>query len=288
MVMTRIQNEYQAIQALRDSINVIKSDLNLDYAPPFKENKNIVAEYLNIQIKLGQHPLADGDGFYTEGPPPTILIDARHASPERCNFTFYHEITHHLIRQDENLYSFIHEYSHDKFERTLESYCNIGAAEFLVPFEEVREFVRLEGFTVELIRLLHKQYSASKPAIAIQLAQAASHRCIILVCAFGNIPIYQTGLRTLVDTQSLASLHIRYASSSPTCKYSCSRYVFVPKSHLIYHAYENQRFYRGRDNTLFKSGKNFPVHCEAFFYQNQVFAEFRFTDPVSSSQMSLF
>lgn len=286
--MLNIESEYQALQTLRGIIGDIKSKLNFDHAPAFSPSQNIVADYLKIQVRLGAHPFADGDGFYTEGPPPTILIDTQQSSPERLNFTFYHEITHHLIRQSDALWEFIHRYNYDNFERTLEHYCNIGAAEFLIPLASIREHIQTDGFSVQLIRQLDQQYFASKPAIAIQLTQAASHKCIILVCTFGVIPQRQSNQQVIVpDLRSQACLYTQYASSSPSCTYSCGRYVVIPKTHLIHDAFESGQFRSGRDQTLFKSGKNFAVYCEALSYRNQVFAEFRFSEPVSHLQMAL-
>ena len=286
--MLVVRTELQAREALRKSIANIRAELRIDHAPSFRQSENVVSEHLNIQVQIGQHPLAGGDGYYTAGPPPTIFIDTSQTSPERCNFTYYHEITHHLIRHSDALYSFIHEYARDDFERVLEKYCNVGAAEFLVPLGAIRDYIRQNGFSIELIRNLDDLFPASKPAIAIQLAQAAVHKCIILVCGYGVIPLYHSRQQVLLDSRTQDCLHIQYSSSSPTCNYSCGRYVVIPKTHLIYGAFEGGQYQRGRDKTLFKSGRNFPVHCEAFSYRNQVFSEFRFSDPISSNQMTLF
>lgn len=286
--MTTIENERQAMQLLRESIWEIKTKLGFDHAPPFNYDSNIVSDELKIIVKVGQHPLADGEGFYTEGPPPTILIDPQQSSEERRNFTFYHEVTHHMIRQNDALYEFITEHAYHNFEQTLEHYCNVGAAEFLIPLETIKNEIKTEGFSVKLIQKLGNQHSASKPAIAIQLAQAANHKCIILVCKFGNIPTKNPCQKTMNYSQSQDCLYIQYASSSPTCKYSCARYVVVPKIHLIYGVYKDGQYCYGQDVTLFKSGNNFRVYCEAFKLHNSVFAELRFSDPVSANQLSLF
>ena len=286
--MSVIVTERQAEQVLRKRIAEIKSELNLDYTPSFKRGGNIVSDHLNIQVREGQHPFVSGEGLYTAGPPPSILIDKRLTSPERRNFTFYHEVAHHLIRQNDALYSFIHEHAHNRFDDVLEHFCNVGAAEFLLPLEAIREHIQQGGFSIDLIRELDRRYPASKPAIAIQLTQAAGHKCIILVCEYGVMPMRQAQQQAMVDSQAQACLFIQYASSSPTCKYSCGRYAVVPKTHLIYGAFESGKYLRGQDRTLFKSGRNYPVHCEAFGYRNQVFAEFRFSDPISNNQLALF
>jgi hypothetical protein len=80
-------------------------------------------------------------------------------------------------------------------------------------------------------------------------------------------------------------LFVRYASSSPSCKYSISQFIAIPKTHLIYSAYLDQQYIRGRDKTIFRSGKNWIVDCEAFFYKRKVFATFNISAPISRNQM---
>ena len=66
----------------------------------------------------------------------TILINSRIQSKERKRFTQFHEITHHLIDEDGDLISILHDAAWGEYDKQVERLCNIGAAEFLMPREE--------------------------------------------------------------------------------------------------------------------------------------------------------
>lgn len=282
-----LANEQQAKTRIRELVKQVKEELQLKDAPPYEGTTHPVTEFLKVKVKEGKHPSGD-DGYYVPGSKPTILINPVRGVQERLNFTFYHEVTHHLIKQDDELYGFIHEYGFQGFDKTLEHYCNIGAAEFLIPLKEIQQLVKQKGFSIRLVHELDNTCSASKPAIVIQLAQAADHKCIIVVCEYGFLQ-NQNQLQTRMDSEErMPQLFVQYASSSPSCKYKCSRFVPIPKHHLIYGAYLDQGYIKKKDKTVFKSGNNWPVDCEAFFYKGKVFAVFNFSMPVPANQMSLF
>src|SRR6185295_12498409 len=108
---------------------------------------NPVAAYLGLTVRELELPLDEGQYLPDFG---LIVVDPRVSDPDRLNFTFYHEVSHHLIRQDDELYSFLDQYAPgDKaFKTTLEAFCNIGAAEFLIPSQDVRNIIATEGFSV--------------------------------------------------------------------------------------------------------------------------------------------
>ena len=284
-----LRNEREAKERIRQIVRDVLQRAKLDSASPYTGTNHIIATNLQVEVKEEKHPLGDGDGFYMPGSNPTILLNPEISSQERRNFTFYHEIGHHLIRQDDALYSFIHEHSADNFNRPLEHYCNLFAAEFLMPIKILRTYLTRLDFSVTLIRELDELFPASKPAITIQLAQLAKHKCIIVICEHGKLPTRQAR-QLLRDSQLLNSkcLYIRYASSSPTCSYSCGRFVPIQRGHIIHTAFNEKTILKGRDMTIFRSGNNWLVPCEAFYYKGYAFAEFRFSEPQSSTQMSLF
>jgi Zn-dependent peptidase ImmA (M78 family) len=284
-----LRNEREAKNRVRLIVRDVFDKAGLDSAPPYFGQDHPVATTLRVNIREEAHPLNQGDGYYIPEPNPTILLDPSVSSQERRNFTFYHEIGHHLIRQDGLLYSFINEYAGDNIDRSIEHYCNLIAAEFLMPIEVMREYLKVHDFSLAVIPELDKLFPASKPAIAIQLAQAANHKCIIIVCEYGELPDRTGGyLSPEFQHSRNPCLHIRYSSSSSSSRYSCSRFMPIPRGHLIYTAYEEQEHLKGRGNTIFRSGNNWQVACEAFFYQGRVFGEFRFSEPQSVTQLSLF
>ena len=284
-----LRNQREAKKRVREIVRDVLRQAGLTAAPPYDGPDHPVAAALQVDIREEAHPLSRGDGYYIPVPNPTILIDPSVSSQDRRNFTFYHEIGHHLLRQDDLLYSFINEYAGNNIDRSVEHYCNLMAAEFLMPFGTMRSYLEKYDFSVAIIPDLDVLFPASKPALAIQLAQAAKHNCIIIVCEYGELPDAKNDqLSTELLRSRKPCLHIRYSSSSFICRYSCSRFIPIMKGHLIYTAYEEHQHLKGRDYTIFRSGNNWPVFCEAFFYHGRVFAEFRFSEPRSATQLPLF
>jgi len=250
-----------------------------------------IAKHLGIVVKEEALPLND-EGQYIPANPPVIVINPGDSASDRLNFTFFHEISHHLICKDDELYSFIHEYASndDKhFGIALEHYCDIGAAEFLIPSEEVRRVIDEQGFSIKLIEPLESVYPASKPAIAIQLAQCATHECFVVVCEWGAIPQRQTSQASFVPFMKNSLLYILYSSRSSSAKYSIGRFTPIPDDHVIASAYRNKGMVKDIAPILFKNGnRNWECECEAFYYKGRVYATFNATSPVSPEQMHLF
>ena len=64
--------------------------------------------------------LPDKDGAYIEDE-SKIIISSNLTSEERQRFTIFHELTHHLVREDDELYSYLHDAYEDSndFDRTI-------------------------------------------------------------------------------------------------------------------------------------------------------------------------
>jgi len=288
----QIHNEQEARQRVRELAQRTKSGVNLQEAPRCLGVENPIADYLGIIVREEFLPLGD-EGQYIPGDPPIIVIDPRISDPDRLNFTFFHEVSHHLIYHDDELYSFIHEYTSandNHFEIALERYCNVGAAEFLIPAEEVRKVIEEQGFSIELVEHLEPIYPASKPAIAIQLAQCATHQCFVAVCEWGQMPQLQIPQASLISSVNSGSkLYVLYASSSPSTKYPIGRFVAVPSDHVIALAYQSKNVVKDVAPILFRSGnRGWKCECEAFYYKGKVYAAFNASPPTPLEQMSLF
>lgn len=287
-----IVNENQARQRVIELVRQTKTDLAIPSFVVYQGVNDPTAQFLGIDIKEAPLPNNDDGQYIPANPPfltrPLIILNPQMAEPERISFTFLHEICHHLIRQDEGLYSFLNEFATgDSFTATIEKYCNIGAAEFLIPGNEVRSEIERSGFQITLLEHFDKLFPASKPAIAIQLAQYASHQCFIVVCApgaplksNGDAPIF---LPDYISGQQI--LYVMYSSSSPSNKYTIGRYVQIPKNHLITHAYETRNNTHGKALIPFRSRTNWECECDAFFYKGRVYASFNITPPSLPSKL---
>lgn len=286
-----IRTEREARQRVRELVQHTKVGMGLQEIPYYFGVEDPTARYLGILVKEQPLPLGD-EGQYIPGDPPVIVIDHRIGDPDRLNFTFFHEVSHHLACQDDELYSFIHEYASvdDKhFNAVLERYCSVGAAEFLIPAEEVRKVIEQQGFSIKLVQHLEPSYPASKPAIAIQLAQCAAHQCFVAVCEWGQMPRQRAAQASFLSpVNSGPRLYVLYASSSPSTKYPIGRFVPVPSDHVMALAYQGQNAIRGTAPILFRSGNRaWKCECEAFYYKAKVYAAFNVTPPTSPGQLRL-
>lgn len=258
------------------------------FQPPFHYRGiyDPIAQKLGIEVKESELPFSEGS--YVPSSPPQIIIDPRIHDPDRLNFTFFHEITHHLIAQDNDLIEFLNEYAYNEEDRTLERLCNIGATEFLAPLSEIHAIIEAQGFRISLIELLDQRFPASKPALALQLAEAAPHQCVIVICEHGLPPRKgqeHPGFSFAGPQQPY--LFVQYAATSPSCKYPCGRFAPIPQNHLIWAAYQDNRSLKGQATIPLPSGRVWTTNCDAHFYLGKVYAAFNITAPPAKEQLSL-
>ena len=232
------------------------------------------------------------DGILAER---TILVNSRIKNEERKQFTRFHEVTHHLINEDGELISEIHDATlnqEGEYKRQLERLCNIGAAEFLMPSEQFRELHKKLEFNVNVIPLASSHFGASAIATTIQLAQLAPNSCISAICEYGA-PLNRTPptQENLVKEESASvkpTLHVAYAASSPSTKYLLAKYTRIPDGHLIHQAFLDFEAIEERSYIPFPSGKKMPCYCEALQDKDRhrVFVIFHLTPPPNSNQLT--
>ena len=283
-----LKNFQEAEQRLIEKIRSVKQHPTIK--PPYK----YVGANDPLSILLGfaikEQKLDYEYGLYIANPTtsdkPQIIIDPNGSDKERLNFTYFHEVSHHLIRSDGELYEFLDELATQggDFKTLKDLFANIGAAEYLLPRGDVKELIDTKSFSIKLLLDLDQKYPASKPAIAIQLARQAIHKCFVVICEYGILPQKdegQIGLPTepkqAVETNHL---YIRYSSSSPTNKYTIGRYTIIPKNHILRKIYEEKLEYsKGVDNIPFRSGKEWQVPCEGLYYKGKVYGVFNIEPP---------
>jgi len=226
----------------------------------------------------------------------TILINSKIQSEERKRFTQFHEIMHHILKDDEDLIAALTEHVYNQngeYDRQLEKFCNIGAAEFLMPSEEFRKLYEQKGFNVELILYAAHHFKSSTIAATIQLAQVAPNKCITAICEFatnGSISP-ETNLFNEKYFSAKSRLHVTYSALSPTAKYPLAKNTVIPNDHLIHDAFLEDKMVEGKSWVPFRSGKNMPCHCEALADGERVYVLFHLSPPRTSTdqkQMKLF
>ena len=266
--------ETHVIKLVRNAVGKYASTKSL----PF----NQICAVLGLDVKEGRLP-PKVDGILQGR---TILINSRIQNKERKQFTRFHEITHHLINEDEELIAMLHDMPwsrDDEYEKQLERLCNIGAAEFLMPREEFTKLYKEQGFNVKLIPFAVNHFGSSAIATTIQLAQVAPNSCIIAICECGLIPNETArSQRHLFDGENHTpkpKLHAVYSASSPAAKYGLARDTNIPDDHLIYQAFLEAQPLEGESYVPFRTGKKMPCNCEALPDGDRVYVLFHWGPP---------
>lgn len=294
-----IQTEQQAIQHLLKSIAAVKGGSSTSNPVRYRGPEDPVARFLGIEV-VEQAIQGREEGLYIPGGSPKIVLDLeKFVHPDRVNFTFFHEISHHLIRTDDELYSFFHDgffvgspqpTVDARFIRIIEHYCNIGAAEFLIPAEEVKNKITEQGFSIRLVEDLDTTHRCTPIPVAIQLARCAAHECLVVICENALPEPHTLDGQLLPEDQAgpmEPRLEVKYSISSPTFKYKSARGVSVPGNHLISRVFRTQGYERGKAKFIFRSRTQWEEECEAFFYRGRVYAVFNETLPTPSEQIPL-
>ena len=213
-----------------------------------------------LQVCIGELPRDKGGAYIEEE--RKIIINSTVTSDERRQFTAYHELVHHLIREDDELYSYLHDAYEDSrdFDRTIELVCNIGAAELLLPREKVGSLFETKGFSLELVPQLCQQGCVSGPAALIQLVQCAPNHCYGVVCDFGIPPNSENAnQQAFIRTQQINTLYTLYTIWSPSAKYPIARFTKIPKNHMLMQSRVDDCLIKGKDRIPFRSGTDWQV-----------------------------
>jgi Zn-dependent peptidase ImmA (M78 family) len=272
--------EKTLIQMIRDLIATERVKLISEHRTTYQE----VADFYGLSLeKIYSQP--NQDGMLVED---RIILNLDGKGQERTNFTFYHEITHHLIRANEDVLTLIHEILGD-IDKMIERLCNVGAACFLVPPDELNAFLTDNGFSVTAIPLLCEKYMASGLVVAFQMINHARHDCYLVVATptekMSEILPLMSVSEIAIEPQIVLS--VLYSAASSQAKYSIARETVIPPDHLIYNAYREGIHIKGHSFIPFRSGNKKPAECDAIFFRNNVYAFLNVTMPISSQQLTL-
>lgn len=248
-----------------------------------------IEKYYSLTVQEDTLP-QDKEGAYIEQE-SKIVINKLITSGERRQFTLYHELVHHVIRQDDDLYSYLHDAypNTSDFDRAIELICNIGAAEIMLPREIVRNLIDQKGLSLSLLPELCQSKTVSGPAALIQLIQNAPNQCYGVVCERGKSnSITNSNQQAFLPSEVSNVLYILYAIWSPPVKYSLARYTTITSNHLLSQTADSQQLIKGVDRIPFRSGRDWRVPCEVIAFRNKVYGLFQVTQPPNPQQPRLF
>jgi hypothetical protein len=144
----------------------------------------------------------------------------------------------------------------------IERLCNAGAAEMLMPSDDVHIMVQEHGFSAGTIPLLCSRYNASSIAVAFQMIFTAVHHCYLVIAAPDYIAP-ENDLPLLVDNppaEAQLRLVMLYTAASPAAKYSIKRGQIVPGDNPISAAWHQEgEVISCQAKIPFASGKGWDV-----------------------------
>lgn len=219
-------------------------------------------------VSVSRVELSEGvDGSYLRDQ-RRLILNTRRAGPERVNFTFCHELMHACIEDDDELLSAFADADLRSDEATMERLCNAGAAEILIPAEDVRQV----GCSVAHIPELCERFSASSIAVALQMIHCAAGQSYLVIAE----PRQSDAATEMFGEMSTDGerLHIAFAAESATANYRIRRGRPLQRSHGLYDALQQPGVPLKMEAEV-PIGKNpWRLPCECLYFRQKVFAVF--------------
>jgi Zn-dependent peptidase ImmA (M78 family) len=143
--------------------------------------------------------------------------------PYRQRFTIAHEIAHHVLELRSSHGASVPSDELERYARRPleEIFCDVFAAECLVPFKSIQADAAEFPFSAETIVMLSDRYEASKPCIASRFAQSAANQ-------LAYVAVEQGIVRHVITSRSLRELKLWINSG-----------VRVPRSSAVHLAIAN-------------------------------------------------
>ena len=219
---------------------------------------------------------SDKDGFHHGD---QIYVSAALTCVERIEFTIFHEILHILIERDREIPSELHDhfYGQDKQKelQVLESLCQTGAAEFVMPSVEYVALVQAAGWKLAAIGDAAGQFGCSVIASAFTFAHHYPGPCTVLVCEHGYLRKEPPRVGKLIQTRQAETamcLFVAYSIHNYRQKYPMCRNVSVPQTHLIHLTWLDCGEAVSKDVGFFKTKNDWKIHCEVACLRGRAYA----------------
>lgn len=241
-----------------------------------------VADLFRVTVSTGELP--DGkDGSYLKDE-RRIILSSSVTTPERINFTFCHELMHAQIEDDGDILSNFADAYRRSDEAAMERLCNAGAAELLIPAEDVRQY----ACSVALIPNLCERFTASSIAVALQMLNCTTDKRYLVV-AETKLVVVEAPIFDQFNTLD-QRLVIVYGAKSPAAKYPIRRNRVLPPSHGLYYAIQQPGIVLKMDAEVPVGENPWPLPCECLYFRQKVFAFFRESsrDAINPDQMRMF
>lgn len=210
-----------------------------------------LARGIGVSLSYAKLPEGKFGAFIEEQ--QRIVID-EDSPPKRQRFTLAHEVMHHLIRNDADILSDLHEeFEGERLEAQLEALCNLGAAEMLLPGEVVEAAIAKRGQSPRLIPELAELHQVSEEVVIIALAERGSLPSLVLMAGARPLRVF------------FSAKHERFFDR-------VSRGAAIPRDHPLAVTLETGLPYKGRASL---PGHPTLYSLEAYPKAGRVYAVFR-------------
>ena len=239
-----------------------------------------------IQARLEYADLGDKDGMFD--PVRNVVFLSKSARPERQRFTMAHEVTHALILGDDDLLSDLHDaYEGEELEENIETLCNVGASEILVPQVQLEPLLARIGHGARVISKISSQFQISRSAACVTLAEHLSTSAIVAVlrakgkaasrprsgmsAEIGGLTTYEIGQ---ASSKGRLVLEVEFSTRTEHMKYPLVTGTPIPPEHTAFKAYESGLPLEEESFIPFRSGKQMNAVVDAFPEGGVVFTVF--------------
>lgn len=209
-----------------------------------------------------------------------IAVNSDMTFRERIEFTVFHEILHILIDIDGNIDSALLEHlehGSNHYVWNIEDFCNLGAAEWIMPSQDFRELMDAKLWKLASLRCVTEIFRCSLMAAAFQFAHWNPDPCHVVVCEAKWIaPREEPSLALQPSSRSLNTLMVTHTVRNDT-KYAMRRNVPVPQDHLIDRAWRDgnpiegkaQGFFHNPCGVMDSEAVPFGSRVYSVFYERQ-------------------
>lgn len=218
--------------------------------PPF--DPATLASLLGIEIVAANEPLGSEARVFPKAD-GTVRIEYDNSYPRtRINFSICHELTHTFFP---DCYETVRHRNHlspqERKHKELESLCDIGAAELLMPAGAFAQDLQAQPTSLETIVRLAERYGASVEAAMIRAAEFANDSFGVAVLSEKFKPSERRAAETsplgFIGTEMKPKMRVDYVAASKKFRVFVPKDKSAPNESVVYQAITLSGVHTGRE-----------------------------------------
>jgi len=205
-----------------------------------------------------------------------ITINSDITCDARREFTIFHEILHILLDMDGTIPSELMEYvdgDSDDYHCRIEEFCNVGAAEWIMPSHEFKQLMDAQGWKLQALRQIKDGFRSSTMAAAFQFAHCNPDPCHVVICESRYSDQQASPQLDIAAPQSSSHrLTVAYTARNET-NYIMRRNMVVAHDHLVNRAWRAKESMHDKAYGFFINAR-WPMECEVVPIDGRAYAVF--------------